>query len=174
MSAKTDAYARALFEIARAEGQIDRVEDELYRVARAFESNDQLRATLSDTTIPAERREAVVEQLLGGRGAPTTVSLVSFVVTSGLVRDLPTIFDGLVALAAEGKSEDVAEVRSAVPLSDDQHRRLSAALQKATGRAVNLKVVVDPAVMGGLVAVVGDEVIDDTVRTRLEQLKTWM
>lgn len=174
MSAKTDAYARALFEIARAEGQIDRVEDELYRVARAFESNDQLRATLSDTTIPSERREGVVEQLLGGRAAPTTVSLVSFVVTSGQVRDLPAIFDGLVSLAAEGKSEDVAEVRSAVPLSDDQRARLSAALQKATGRAVNLKVVVDPSVMGGLVAVVGDEVIDDTVRTRLEQLKTRM
>lgn len=174
MSAKTDAYARALFEIARAEGQIDRVEDELYRVARAFESNDQLRATLSDATIPAERREAVVEQLLGGRAAPTTVNLVSFVVTSGQVRDLPAIFDALVGMAAEGKSEDVAEVRSAVPLTDDQRARLSAALQKATGRTVNLKVVVDPSVMGGLVAVVGDEVIDDTVRTRLEQLKTRM
>jgi len=66
----------------------------------------------------------------------------------------------------------VAEVRSAIPLTDDQQKRLAAALTKATGKALNLKVVVDPSVLGGLVAVVGDEVIDDTVRTRLDQLKT--
>ena len=64
-SAKVEAYARALVEIAQAEGGLDRVEDELFRMARAFETNDQLRTTLSDTTIPAERRQQVVEQLLG-------------------------------------------------------------------------------------------------------------
>ena len=64
------------------------------------------------------------------------------------------------------------EVRSAIALTDDQQTRLAAALSKATGKTVNLKVVVDPSVLGGLVAVVGDEVIDDTVRTRLDQLKT--
>jgi F-type H+-transporting ATPase subunit delta len=57
-------------------------------------------------------------------------------------------------------------------LSDDQKTRLAAALTKVTGKPVNLKVVIDPSVLGGLVAVVGDEVIDDTVRTRLDQLKT--
>ena len=65
-SQKAEAYARALFEIAQAEGSLERVEDELFRVARAFESNDQLRSTLTDATLPADRRQQVVEQLLGG------------------------------------------------------------------------------------------------------------
>jgi F-type H+-transporting ATPase subunit delta len=65
----------------------------------------------------------------------------------------------------------VAEVRSAVPLDADQRARLAEALQRATGKAVELKVVVDPTVMGGLVAQVGDTVIDGTVRHRLDQLK---
>jgi F-type H+-transporting ATPase subunit delta len=169
---KTEAYARALFEIAQAEGSLERVEDELFRVARAFESNDQLRSTLTDTTLPADRRQQVVEQLLGGKASATTVQLVSMLVTSGQVKEMPVIIDALVKRASGEKSQEVAEVRSAIPLTDDQQKRLAAALTKATGKALNLKVVVDPSVLGGLVAVVGDEVIDDTVRTRLDQLKT--
>jgi len=171
-SVKVEAYARALFEIAQAEGTLDRVEDELFRVARAFESNEQLRATLTDNTIPTERRQLVAEQLLGGKASDTTTQLVSLVVNSGQVRELPAIIDSLVKRASSEKQQEVAEIRSAVALSADQQTRLAAALAKVTGKPVNLKVVVDPSVLGGLVAVVKDEVIDDTVRTRLDQLKT--
>ena len=171
-NASIEAYARALFEIAQAEGNIDTVENELFRMARAFESNEQLRSTLTDTTIPADRRQSIVEQLLGGQASNTTTQLVSLVVGSGRSRDLPAIIDTLVKRASSEKKLEVAEVRSAIELTDDQQKRLAAALTKATGKQVNLKVVVDPTVMGGLVATVGDEVIDDTVRTRLEQLKS--
>ena len=169
---KIKAYAKALFEIAQADGTLALVEDELFRVARAFEANEQLRNTLSDSTIPADRRQQVAEQLLGAKASNTTTQLVSLVVGSGQARDLPAIVDSLVERASKEKQEKVAEVRSAVALSDDQKTRLTAALTKVTGERVNLKVVIDPSVLGGLVAVVGDEVIDDTVRTRLDQLKT--
>lgn len=171
-NATIEAYARALFEIAQAEGNIDAVENELFRMARAFESNEQLRSTLTDTTIPADRRQGVVEQLLGGKASNTTTQLVSLVVGNGRSKDLPAIIDTLVKRASSEKKLEVAEVRSAIALTDDQQKRLSVALTKATGKQVNLKVVIDPTVMGGLVATVGDEVIDDTVRTRLEQLKS--
>ena len=171
-TAKIEAYAKALFEIAQADGTLALVEDELFRVARAFEANEQLRNTLSDATIPADRRQQVAEQLLGAKASNTTTQLVSLVVGSGQVRDLPAIVDSLVKRASKEKQEKVAEVRSAIALSDDQKTRLTAALNKVTGERVNLKVVIDPSVLGGLVAVVGDEVIDDTVRTRLDQLKT--
>jgi F-type H+-transporting ATPase subunit delta len=169
---KVEAYARALFEIAQAEGSLERVEDELFRVARAFESNDQLRSTLTDSSLPGDRRQQVVEQLLGGKASATTVQLVSMLVTGGQVKELPAIIDSLVKRASSVNAQQVAEVRSAIPLTDDQQKRLADALTKATGKTLNLKVVVDPSVLGGLVAVVGDEVIDDTVRTRLDQLKT--
>jgi len=171
-NARIEAYARALFEIAQAEGDIDAVENELFRMARAFESNEQLRSTLTDATIPADRRQGVVEQLLGGKASNTTTQLVALVVGSGRSKDLPAIIDTLIKRASSEKKLEVAEVRSAIALTDDQQKRLSAALTKATGKQVNLKVVIDPTVMGGLVATVGDEVIDDTVRTRLEQLKS--
>jgi F-type H+-transporting ATPase subunit delta len=167
-----DGYARALFEVARAEGTLDEVEDELFRFARSYESSDALRNALTDDMVPAGKRQAIVEDLLGGKATATTVQLVSMVVGSGRGRDLPAIIDKLVQRAASSKNLEVAEVRTAVPLTDDQQARLRAALANATGKQLNLKVVVDPSVLGGLVACVGDTVIDGTVRTRVEQLKS--
>jgi len=169
---RIDGYARALFEIARAEGTLDEVEDELFRFARSYESSEELRDALTDESIPAARRQSIVEDLLEGRATPTTVQLVSLVVAGGRSRDLPAIIDRLVQRAASSKDAEVAEVRTAVALSDDQQDRLRAALANATGRNVNLKIVVDPDVLGGIVATVGDSVIDGTVRTHLEQLKS--
>jgi F-type H+-transporting ATPase subunit delta len=172
MSDRNEGYARALFEIARAEGTIDEVEDELFRLARTLESNDALRDALTDERIPVARREGIVEDLLGSKVTNTTVQLVSMVVAGGRGRDLPAIIDKLVQRASGAKQLEVAEVRSAVALSDDQKARLKAALTNATGKELNLKVVVDPSVLGGLVATVGDMVIDGSVRTRLDNVKS--
>ena len=168
---RNDAYATALFEVARAEGNLERVEAELFEVARAIDRSDALRDKLTDQALPVEVRQEIVEELLEGRSLPVTKALVSFVVGAGRSRALPTIIDRMVALAAESRSEEVAEVRSAVPLSDDQINRLAEALGKRTGKKVTVKVIVDPSILGGLVAQVGDTVIDGSVRHRLDQLK---
>jgi F-type H+-transporting ATPase subunit delta len=170
--ARIEGYARALFEIARAEGNLDEVEDELFRFARSYESSDALRSALTDDMVPAERRQAIVESLLGDKATATTTQLVSMVIGSGRGRDLPEIIDSLVARASASKDLAVAEVRTAVALSDDQVNRLKAALTNSSGHEVNLKVVIDPTVIGGVVATVGDSVIDGSVRTRLDQLKS--
>ena len=170
--AQIEGYSRALFEVARADGTLDEVEDELFRFARSYESSDELRNALTDERTPVEKRQAIVEDLLDGRATPTTVQLVSMVVGSGRGRDLPAIVDKLVQRASSAKDLDVAEVRTAVALTEDQRARLKAALENATGKQINLKTVVDPTVLGGVVATVGDTVIDDTVRTRIDQLKS--
>ncbi|MEM9515616.1 MAG: ATP synthase F1 subunit delta [Actinomycetota bacterium] len=167
-----EGYARALFEVARADGTLDEVEDELFRFARSYESSDALREALTDDHVPAEKRQAIIEDLLDGKATTTTIQLVSMVVGGGHARDLPAIVDSLVQRASAAKQLDVAEVRTAVALTPDQESRLKAALENATGKQLNLKTVVDPAVVGGVVATVGDVVIDDTVRTRIEQLKS--
>lgn len=169
--ARIQGYARALFEVARAEGTLDEVEDELFRFARSYESSEELRNALTDDMIPAEKRQSIIEDLLGGKATPTTTQLVSMVVGTGRGRDLPAIVDQLVTRANKAKDLEVAHVRTAVPLTDDQQARLKAALENATGRSLNLKAVVDPSVVGGVVATVGDDVIDDSVRTRIDQLK---
>jgi len=168
---RTLAYAEALFAVARAEGTLGEVEDELFRFSQTLQGNDELRDALTDAGIPAARRQQIVEDLLGGKASPTTVALVSMVVGTGRARDLPAIIQLLVEMSAAEANKEVAEVRTAVPLTDDQLERLATALEDATGKQVEIKVVMDPSVLGGIVAQVGDTVIDGSVRRRLDQLK---
>lgn len=171
MADRIDAYAAALFEVAKAEGSLATVEEELFRVARTLEGSDELRSTLTDQAVPLERRQGIVEDLLGDRASAVTTSLVSFVVGAGRSRDLPAIIDRLVERAAEERSQAVAEVRSALPLDESQKERLGQALGRATGKTISVKVIVDPSILGGIVAQIGDTVIDGSVRTRLNQLR---
>jgi F-type H+-transporting ATPase subunit delta len=171
ISVRIEAYARALLEVARAEGVLGEVEDDLFRFARVFEANDDLRMALTDPSLPTDRRMAVVEELMGGKALNVSAGLASFIVGIGRAQEMPEIVDRFVELAAAERQHEVAEVRSAVPLDDNQRQRLAEALSKATGKRVEVKVIVDEKVLGGIVARVGDTVIDGTIRHRLEQLK---
>jgi F-type H+-transporting ATPase subunit delta len=165
-------YAQALFGVARSEGNLAEVEDELFRFARSLEASDELRTTLTDASLPVSRRQQIVEDLLGGKASPVTVALASMVIGLGRSRDLISIIDELVRLSASEADKELAEVRTAVELDDGQKARLTEALTKATGKAIELKVIVDPTVLGGIVTQIGDTVIDGSVRSGLEQLKT--
>jgi F-type H+-transporting ATPase subunit delta len=169
---RTMAYATALFGVAAAEGNSADIEDELFRFSRTLQGSDELRSTLTDASIPASRRQQIVEDLLGGKANPITVSLVSMVVGTGRAHELPAIIAELVRLSAAEGNKEIAEVRTAIDLTPEQRDRLADALGKATGKQVEVKVIVDPSVLGGAVAQIGDTVIDGSVKTRLEQLKT--
>jgi F-type H+-transporting ATPase subunit delta len=168
---RIEVYADALFAVARAEGNLREVEDELFRFARVLEGSDELRDKLTDPHIPAATRIQIVEDLLGGKAQPSTIGLVSMVVGNGRARELPAIVDRMVSKAAAAAEKEVAEVRSAVPLTQDQIVRLAEALGKATGKQVEIKVILDPTIKGGVIAQIGDTVIDGSVRRRLEQLR---
>lgn len=167
-----DGYAQAVFSVAQAEEALDRVEDELFRFARAFEANADLGRRLGDEAIDLPTRLAIVRDLLGGRAHPQTISAISYIVQSGRTRQLPEIADAVVSKAASARNRDVAEVRSAVPLDEEQTRRLATALGQSSGRQIDVKVVVDPDVVGGLIVRMGDTVIDGTVARRLQEMRT--
>lgn len=171
MTDRCDSYAEAFFEVIAAEGHLNEALDELFRFSRIVEGNDELLVTLSDQHLPAARRQQIVEDLLNTRAFPSTVGLVSLVVVAGRIRDLPTIVDRLLRRSASLTNRAVAEVRSAVELSDEQRKRLAESLKKATGQDVDIVVVIDPTVIGGIVTQIGDTVIDGSVRHRLAQLK---
>ena len=168
-SSRVDGYASALLDVATAEGE--GVADEIYRAALALDGNAELIDTLSDVRIPGERKQGIVDELLGSRASKVTVAAVNFVVASGQARNLGDIARRLAEMAAEAEGDVIAEVRAPLALDDDQLGRLQAALSKATGRRVQVKVVVDPSVIGGLVAKVGDTVLDGSVEGRFTELR---
>lgn len=166
-----NGYARALFEIAKSEGALDRVSDELFRLARTLEKEHELRQTLTDIAIPFVAKEKLLADLLGGRASEQTLNVVRFVISQGHARELVEIADELARLAAEETNSAIAQVRTAVALTADQKTKLAAVLEQATGRKVIVKAIVDPSIIGGVHARVGDVLIDGTVRSRLEQLR---
>ena len=164
-------YATALLAVAGAEGDAEGIADELFRVSRAIAGSDELRETLSDARIPVERRLAVISDLLGSRASETTVSLVEMLVSTGRIRDFSAIAAEMTELAAAADDEVVAEVRSAFALDEATVERLAAKLAEVTGKAVTVRTIVDPDVIGGIVARVGDTVFDGSVRSRLLSLR---
>ena len=174
MADRVDVYAQALLEIARAEGHLDEVEDELFRFARIVEGNDELRMALANPGLPArparrDRRRAAREP----RAARSRRAIASFIVGAGRGHDLPAIVDA-VRRARGRRPASTRSPRSAPRSPLDDAQRAAArrgAVSRATGKHVEVKVIVDETVLGGIVATIGDTVIDGTVRHRLDQLK---
>jgi len=171
MSDHSEDYADAFVKVLAAEGNVNEVQDELFRFARVIEGNEELRQALIDPHLPVTKRQQIVEDILEGKASNTTIALVSLVVGTGRIRELTDIVDRLLSLTAARGNKVVAEVRSAVELTDDQRSRLAASLSAATGKQVDVVVIVDPTVLGGLVTRIGDTVIDGSVRHRLSQLR---
>ena len=163
-------YAEALLSLAEAEGQGEQFGSVLSQVAGAIDSSEELRTTLADASIPVARRQQIVEEVIGGQNR-VVGAMVSMVVGAGRSADLSRIADRVIELGAARKGRVVAEVRSAVPLDNGQQERLAAALHASTGKEVEVKVVIDPTIMGGLITQIDDQIIDGSVRSRIGQLR---
>ena len=170
-SDRIGGYAHAVLAVARAEGAQAAVEDELSRFAEALRHSEELRSTLADSAIDVERRLRITEDLLGGRALPATAALVSLVVGAGRGGELVEIIDAAIDRAAAGRNRRVARVRSAVELTGGQRTRLAEAIKASSGLDVEIQTIVDPTVVGGVVTEIGDDVIDGSVRNRLQQMR---
>jgi F-type H+-transporting ATPase subunit delta len=134
-----DAYISSLSAIAESEGVLDRVEAEFSAVVRAIDANEDLRSKLTDELLPIAVRQQIVEKLLEGKGHRLTTQFVSLLLGAGKGRDLRAIAAAISAKVADGQSRKVAEVRSAVELSEDQQKRLADALGKKFNKLDQLK-----------------------------------
>jgi F-type H+-transporting ATPase subunit delta len=160
--------ATAALRAAEGSGELDDVEDELFRFARLLEREPALRAALTDPALPGERKSSIVRDLLGGKARETTVRLVEVSVNGRRTRSLEDALEELSSLAAQRRERYVAHVRAALPLDDAQRERLQSSLTRIYGRDVQLQVDVDPTVVGGVQVRIGDEVLDGTVTRKLE------
>ena len=164
-------YAEALFAVARAEGELEQVETQLYAFAKLLERNDRVRDALNDPQLPPENKRGLIRDMLGERANPIAVNLLGFLVEQGRGRDIDRVVQAMSEVAADSRRHALAEVRAAVPLDQGQRERLARALSAATGREVEVRVTVDPTVVGGVVARVGDTIFDGSVKSRLDEAK---
>jgi F-type H+-transporting ATPase subunit delta len=165
------SYAEALFRLAEAEGELDAVERQLFAFAALLERETRVRDALTDPSLPPENKKKLIADTLGERANPLALNLLGFVIELGRAREVGRIVEALAEVVAATRERAVAEVRTAMPLDEARATKLTDALSKAAGRPIEIRVIVDPDVLGGVVARVGDEIFDGSVRTRLQEAR---
>jgi F-type H+-transporting ATPase subunit delta len=156
---------------AQTSGDLDAVEDELFRFERILEAEPALRDALTNRSLPDDAKRGLLHQLLDGKVNSTTYTLVERAVLEPRGRTIERALNDLSALAAKRRQRLIAHVTSAVELSDNEQRDLTAALSRAFGHELRLQIVVDPSLIGGLTVRVGDELIDASVARQLDEAR---
>ena len=163
--------AQAAFTTAERDGSLDRVENELFTFGRAVDESPELQMALTNPSLSAGNKAGVVRDLVGESASPVTVALLTHAAGNLRGQRPASAVEALARLASDQRQQVLAEVRSAVDLTTEQNTRLARALTTLQGRQVRINVVVDPEVVGGIVVRVGDDVIDGSVASRLEQAR---
>lgn len=169
---RLDGYASAVLAVAAEGGRgPGTIEDELFQFSRVVDGSPELAAVLTDRDQPPASRASVVSELLSARADPVTRLLATYAARTGRARDYPAVLMWLVQRVAAESGRQVAEVRSAVELDEAMRVRLAEALGAAIGQPVDVRVTVEPELIGGFVATVGDNLVDASIRHRLERMK---
>lgn len=174
MSAMPDALemlaVRSVLVEAREQGHLDDVEEELFRLRQVILADVELQEAFNRRARPVADRQDLVNHLLDGRTQPQSILLARRAVvarTASMLTTLSTYMEQAVAV----RERTLAVVTTATELSDDQRRRIHEQVERITGREVVMHEIVDPNVLGGARVEVGNEVIDGTVASRLDQAR---
>ena len=168
VDAATTLGTEAALDAADARGELESVEDELFRFGRIVAGDRELSRILSDRRAPAAGKAALLDRLLSGRVSPVTELLLRNVLTGSHVGTAGAAIERLSDAASRRRGQSVARVTTAAPLSPVQEQRLIDVLGRLYGRRIGLQITVDPSILGGLLVQVGDEVIDGSIAHRLE------
>lgn len=163
-------YAQAVFQLAVEGKNLDGWADDLAALARAIE-NAEFVALLDAPHIPPAQKHKLINESLGRAVGPLPLNLVSLLASRNYVRLIPDILDEYEGLLYAHRGVVLGEVTSAAPLDAQQLDAVTKRLSEIVGRQVKVTARVDPAVLGGFVARVGDRVLDGSAKTKLEQMR---
>lgn len=163
-------YARAVFEIGVEQGTVDRWRDDL-RTLAAYYGDRHLLFVLREPKIPFARKEQMVRDLLGAKVQPEMLNLALLLVERGLAEIGPALSMQFEKLYNDYRGQAVAQVTTAIPLDETLRGQIAGDLQRITGKRILLQERVDPSILGGVVARVGDTLIDGSLRRRFSLLR---
>lgn len=149
--------------------ELDKVEDEIFGFARAVEKNSQLRWTLADLVIPVETRLALVNDILKN-AREITKKLSRYVLLAGRMRDVVSALDEIAAEISRERGRRIAEVRTAVELTTEQKEKLIQNLTQSEQIPIELRVVVEPELIAGIVLTVGNKMLDTSFRSKFSEM----
>ena len=163
-------YAQAVFQIAIAKDALDQWMDDLSLMARALES-PEFAEFLDAPQVPLGEKVEVIKNTVGGSVDPLAVNLISLLASRSNARIVPGVTEQYQRLLDGHRGIEHAEVVTAVPMDDARRQRVSELLQDIVGKEVRMTSRVEPEILGGMIARVGDRVIDGSTRTKLQAMR---
>lgn len=164
-------YARALFEMAQAEGVVARVEEELFRLRELLKANPELLQFLKDPNVKAEGKRQALGDLFQSRVHPLVLSTLISLSDQDRAGRVLHVIEDFSTIAAAARQTITGEVTVVVTLDDATIGRMATELSRITGKNVKLLQRIDPAILGGAIITVGEQIIDGSLRRKLDQLK---
>jgi F-type H+-transporting ATPase subunit delta len=164
-------YARALFEMAQAEGVVSRIEEELFRLRELLKKNPELLQFLRDPNITREAKRKALADLFEGRIHALTLNVFFALADQDRINRVLNVIEEFSAISSSARETVTGEVATALSLDDAILQRLAAELSRMTGKNVQLFQYVDPTLLGGVVVKIGEQIIDGSLRRRLDQIQ---
>jgi F-type H+-transporting ATPase subunit delta len=170
-----ERYATAVFELAREDGALPSLEQDVEALDAALADSAELRVMIASPLFSRAEQGAAVAMIADRMGLTELLArTLSLMAAKRRLFVLPQMLHQLAEMIAEEKGEMTAEVRSAKALTKAQAEKLAAAIKASVGKDVKLKTAVEPALIGGLVVKVGSKMIDSSIRSKLDALKNSM
>jgi F-type H+-transporting ATPase subunit delta len=169
---KSDFYARSLFNLARAENAVDRVEDEMGQLKNEILNNLELKKYLTDSSIPAPEKIKSMLGILGEDASDAVKAAISTLIIMNVLESIEQIYRDYVALANQLKKQVSIEVISAVELDSDTIDTIKKDVDDKTDLDVRIKNIIDRDIIGGIVIKIGDRIIDLSLKNKIDDLKT--
>ena len=167
-----DSFSKGIVEIISSSKDAERVENEILQVFNALSKSSEALDVFRNFGIPIEKKIEAVNALLGKRVLPMTLDLITLSISQGYGDNLSDIESSVANYIAEKRGASVAKVVTAVELDAKTQNSLKAALKKKIGTDVDLKIDIDPDVMGGLSVSVGERTFDGLISSKISEIKT--
>ncbi len=163
-------YARALFEMAQAEGVVNEVEQQLFQLHELLRQTPELLKFLKDPNIKREGKRQALAEIFEGRVAAVLLNAMLALSDSDRAGEIVKVIDAFRDISAAAKERITGQVTTAISLDSGLRERLQNALGQLTGKQVELFERIDPSILGGAVIQVGEQVIDGSLRRKLDLL----
>lgn len=163
-------YAEALFQVASAQGTLDKVDAELASLSQLLSENKELVSFLASPIVEAEDKKQVVTQLFTGKVDAMVFNTMLLMLDKKRGEAVSALHEAFRTLFNDYRKRTKVRVVSALPMDEQEVAGIKRELAKATSREIEMEVAIDPEIIGGLVVSIGDQVIDSSLKGRLESL----
>ncbi|MHC1720245.1 MAG: F0F1 ATP synthase subunit delta [Clostridiaceae bacterium] len=167
-------YALALYRVAEEKGKVDQFMDEMNQIVELVKKDANLRLLIEHPQVSTSQKKALFVNIFKGKIEDDILSFLNLLLEKRRILELSSMFNQMKGIYLEKHNTVIAEVKTVLPLLEEEKKELVQNLQNKFNKTITLKEEIDPAILGGVYVRIANEVIDGTVKSKIEDMKKLM